>query len=122
MLPAVSASLPAASIVLSDSGLDTQAFGEQVLKNSLLVQAANALDIDPALTHQTDPSLRTWYKKYNTYHKAVAKLSQMKAANTWTLGDVSRTELLNVFAGRSYWHAFFFFELILWSEGALPHD
>ena len=69
------------------------------------MKVANALDIDPALTHQTDSSLRIWYKKYNTYNKAVAKMMQMKAANTWTLEDIGRTELINLFAGQSYWHS-----------------
>src|SRR6266511_6156888 len=29
----------------------------------------------------------------------------MKAANTWTLANVGRTELINLFSGRSFWHS-----------------
>ncbi len=38
LLPATSALLPSTSTASSDSGLDSQTFGEQVLKNPLLVQ------------------------------------------------------------------------------------
>jgi len=105
LLPSASASLPAASTAPSDSGFDTSTFSEHVLKNSLLVQVADALDIDPGLTYRTDPSLRIWYKKYNVYNEAVAKLTQMKATSTWTLADIGHTELINIFGGRSYWHS-----------------
>ena len=105
LVPASSASLPAVSTAPSDSGPDTQNFGEQVLKNPFLVQVASALEIDPALTHRTDASLRIWYKKYNAYNKAVAKLTQMKTTNIWTLKDIGCTELINVFAGQSFWHS-----------------
>jgi len=99
------ASLPAAPSTASGSGLGTQTFGKEVLKSPLLVQFVTALGIDPALTHRTDPSLRIWYKKYNSYNEAVAKLTEMKAANTWTLANVGRTELINLFSGRSFWHS-----------------
>ena len=97
LLPATPALLPSTSTALSDSGLDSQTFGEQVLKKPLLV--ANALGIDSTLTHRTD-SLRVWYKKYKTYNEAVATLTQMKIANTWKLAEIGRTELINIFGGR----------------------
>src|SRR6266498_5044976 len=103
-LYAPSASLSATSTAPSDSGLDSQTFGEQVLKNPLLVRVASALGIDSTLTHRTD-SLRVWYKKYNTYTEAVAKLTQIKTAGVWKLADISRIELINIFGGRSFWHS-----------------
>jgi len=105
LLSSASASLPAVSTASSDSGFDTTTFSEQVLKNSLLLQVSNALDIDPGLTYHTDPSLRIWYKKYNAYNEAVAKLTQIKATSTWTLADIGHTELINIFGGQLYWHS-----------------
>jgi hypothetical protein len=61
--------------------------------------------VDPALTHRNDSSLRMWYNKYNAWNDAVAKLEELKSANQWTLQDIGRTELINLFAGRSYWHS-----------------
>lgn len=104
LLPATPALLPSTSTAPSDSGLDSQTFGEQVLKNPLLVQVANALGIDSTLTHRTD-SLRVWYKKYKAYNEAVATLTQMKIASTWKLAEIGRTELINIFGGRSFWHS-----------------
>ena len=46
-----------------------------------------------------------WYKKYNAWNDAVAKLDEMKSANQWTLPDIGRTELINIFAKRAYWHS-----------------
>jgi hypothetical protein len=66
---------------------------------------ANALEVDPALIHRNDPSLRMWYKKYNALIAAVAKLDELKSANQWTLPDIGQTELINLFAGRAYWHS-----------------
>lgn len=69
------------------------------------MQVANALGINPALTHRTNTSLRVWYKKYTAYHEAVARFIKMKAENEWTLADIGRTEMINIFGGRSYWHS-----------------
>lgn len=89
----------------SESGVDTQTFGEHVSKNPFLTQVAIALKVDPALTHRTDTSLRMWYKRYTAYHNAIATLNQLKAANEWSLADINRTELINLFGGRAYWHS-----------------
>ena len=87
------------------SGGDTQSYGPDVAKNPQLVQIANALELDPALTYRNDSSLRMWYKKYNAWNDLVAKLDRMTSANQWTLPTVSHTELINLFAGRAYWHS-----------------
>ena len=97
--------IPAVSSASSGPGLSTQTLGKEVLKSPLLVQFVTALGVDPALTHRTDPSLRIWYKKYNSYNETVAKLTEMKAADTWTLANVGCTELINLFSGRSFWHS-----------------
>jgi hypothetical protein len=100
----VGASFPAASFP-AVSGDDTQSYSPEVTKNPLLVQIANALELDPALTYRNDSSLRMWYKKYNAWNDLVAKLDRMISANQWTLPAVSHTELINFFAGRAYWHS-----------------
>ena len=100
--PAVSMTSSAAPAV---SHNDTQSFSPDVTRNPQLVLIANALEVDPALTHRNDSSLRMWYKKYNAWNDAVAKLDELKAANQWTLPDIGRTELINLFAGRAYWHS-----------------
>ena len=84
---------------------DTQSYGPEVTKNPQLVLTANALEVDPALTHRNDSSLRMWYKKYNAWNDIVVKLEGLKSANQWTLPDIGRTELINLFAGRAYWHS-----------------
>ena len=66
---------------------------------------ANALEVDPALTHRNDSSLRMWYKKYNAWNDVVAKLDGLKSACQWKLPDIGHTELINLFAGRAYWHS-----------------
>ena len=101
-LPAVSATPSAAP---SDSGQDTQAYGPDVTKNPQLVLVANTLEVDPTLTYRNDPSLRMWYKKYNAWNDAIGKLSALKSAKQWTLPEIGRTELINLFAGRAYWHS-----------------
>src|SRR5688572_2286138 len=86
-LPATTATPSAIpSIAPSDSGLEAL-FSQHVLRNPALVQVANALDIDPALTHRTDSSLQLWYKKYTAFHEAVGELNRMKTSNQWTLPD-----------------------------------
>ena len=84
---------------------DTQSYSPEVTKNPQLVMVANALGVDPALTHRNDSSLRMWYKKYNAWNVVVAKLDEMKSANQWMLPDIGRTELINLFSGRAYWHS-----------------
>jgi hypothetical protein len=84
---------------------DTQSYGSEVTKNPQLVLIVNALEVDPILTHRNDSSLRMWYKKYKAWNDVVAKLDRLKAANQWTLPDIGHTELINIFAGRSYWHS-----------------
>ena len=59
---------------------------------------ANALEVDPALTHRNDSSLRMWYKKYNACNDAVVKLDGLESANQWTLPDIGYTKLINIFA------------------------
>ena len=83
----------------------TQSYSSEVTKNPHLVLIANALEVDPALTHRNDSSLRMWYKKYCAWNEAVAKLDGLKSANQWTLPDISHSELINLFSGRSYWHS-----------------
>ena len=63
------------------------------------------MELDPALTYRSDSTLRMWYKKYNAWNEIFAKLDGLKAANQWTLPDVGCTELINLFAGRAYWHS-----------------
>jgi len=46
-----------------------------------------------------------WYWKYNAWNEAIAKLEGLKSTNQWTLPEVGRTELINLFAGRAYWHS-----------------
>ncbi|KAF8805712.1 hypothetical protein BYT27DRAFT_7103959 [Phlegmacium glaucopus] len=46
-----------------------------------------------------------WYKKYNAWNDAVARLDGLRSANQWTLPDIGRTELINLFSGRAYWHS-----------------
>jgi hypothetical protein len=70
-----------------------------------LVLIANALEVDPALTHRGDTSLRMWYKKYNAWNDVVVRLDGLKSENQWRLPDVGRTELINLFSGRAYWHS-----------------
>ena len=97
------ASFPAVAVVSAIP--DTQSYSSEVTKDPQLVQIANALEVDPALTHRNDSSLRMWYKKYNAWNDVVAKLEQLKLANQWTLPDTGRTELINIFAKRAYWHS-----------------
>jgi len=99
------ASFPAPSAAPSVPGHDTQSYGPDVTKDPRLVQIANALEVDPALTYRTDPSLRMWYKKYNALNDVVAKLDRLKSSGQWTLPDISQTELINLFSGRAYWHS-----------------
>lgn len=94
-----------APVVFSGSGHDIQAYSSDVTKYPHMVLIANALEVDPALTYRSDSSLRMWYKRYNGWNDAVAKLDGLKAAGQWTLPDVSQTELINLFAGRAYWHS-----------------
>ena len=100
--PAISAPLLA---VPSVSGQNSQAYSREVTKNPQLVLVAELLEVDPVLTHRNDPSLRFWYKKYNALNDAVAKMNALKSANEWELADIGRTELINLFAGRAYWHS-----------------
>jgi len=100
--PAVSMTPSAAHSV---SFHDTQSYSPEVTKNPQLVLVANALEVDPDLTQCNDSSLKMWYKKYNAWNDAVAKLDQLRSANQWTLPDIGRTELINLFAGRAYWHS-----------------
>jgi hypothetical protein len=106
---AFGASLPALSMTPSAapsiSHHDNQSYSPEVNKNPQLVLIANALEVDPTLTHRNDSSLRMWYKKYNACNDAAAKLDGLKSANQWTLPDVGHTELINLFAGRAYWHS-----------------
>ena len=74
-------------------------------KNPHLLLIANTLEVSPALTHQNNSSLRIWYKKYNAWNEAVAKLEELKLADKGVLSDVGSTELINLFAGRAYWHS-----------------
>ena len=74
-------------------------------KNPHLLLIATTLEVSPALTHQNDSSLRMWYKKYNAWNEAVAKLEELKLAGKGVLSDVGSTELINIFAGRAYWHS-----------------
>jgi len=46
-----------------------------------------------------------WYKKYNAWYDAIAKLDGLKSSNQWTLPDIGHTELINLFSGRAYWHS-----------------
>ncbi len=101
-LPAISATPSAAPSV---SGQDTQAYSPEVTKNPHLVLVANALEVDPTLTYRNDPSLRMWYKKYNAWNDAIGKLNALKSAKEWTLPEIGITELINLFAGRAYWHS-----------------
>jgi hypothetical protein len=91
--------------LLHHSVSDAHSYGPEVTKNPQLVLIANELEVDPALTHRNDPSLRVWYKKYNALIAAAAKLDELKSANKWTLPDIGQTELINLFAGRAYWHS-----------------
>jgi len=100
--PPISAT-PSAAPSVSDQ--DTQGYGQDVIKNPQLVLVATALEVDPTLTHRNDPSLRMWYKKYNAWNDAIGKLDALKSANQWTLPEIGRTELINLFAGRAYWHS-----------------
>ena len=84
---------------------DAESYGPEVTKNPQLVLVANALEVDSVLTHRNDSSLRMWYKKYNAWNDVVAKLDGLKSANQWTLPDIGRSELINLFAGRAYWHS-----------------
>lgn len=103
------ASFPAVSMTpsaaLSDSGHDTQSYSPEVIKDPRLVQIANALEVDPALTHRTDSSLKMYYKKYNAWNSVVAEMDRLKSANQWTLPDIGYTKLINIFARRAYWHS-----------------
>ena len=103
------ASFPAVSMTpsaaLSDSGHDTQSYSPEVIKDPRLVQIANALEVDPALTHRTDSSLKMYYKKYNAWNSVVAEMDRLKSANQWTLPDISNTELINLFVKRAFWHS-----------------
>ena len=78
---------------------DAQAYSIEVTKNPHLLLIANALEVSPALTHRNDSSLRVWYKKYNAWNDAVAKLDELKSAGKWMLSDTGSTELINLFAG-----------------------
>ena len=93
------------SAASSVSHHDTQSYSPEVTKNPQLVLVANALEVDPALTHRNDSSLRMWYEKYNAWNDVVAKLDGLKSANWWTLPDIGHTELINLFAGQAYWHS-----------------
>jgi len=93
------------SVAPSISGQDTQAYGPDVTKNPQLVLVGTALEVDSTLTYRNDPSLRMWYKKYNAWNDAIEKLNVLKAAKQWTLPEIGRTELINLFAGRAYWHS-----------------
>lgn len=95
----------APSAVPSISHPDTQSFSPEVRKNPNLVLIANTLEVDPALTHRHDSSLRMWYKKYIAWNDAVAKLEELKSSNQWTLPETGQTELINIFSGQSYWHS-----------------
>ena len=97
------ASFPAVTPSATQS--DAHSYSPEVTKNPQLVLVANALEVDPALTHRNDSSLRMWYKKYNALIAAAAKLDELKSANQWTLPDIGQTELINIFAGRAYWHS-----------------
>jgi hypothetical protein len=46
-----------------------------------------------------------WYKKYKAWNDAVAKLDGLRSANQWMLPDIGRSELINLFGGRAYWHS-----------------
>lgn len=93
---------PAAPLFVS---ADSPAYGPDVTKNPQLVLVANALEVNPALTHRNDSSLAMWYKKYNAWNEAIAKLEQLKSANQWSLPGIGRTELINLFSGRAFWHS-----------------
>ena len=101
-VPAVSMTPSVAPSITHD---DTQSYSPEIAKNPHLVLIANALEVDPALTHRSDTSLRMWYKKYKAWNDVVAKLDRLKAANQWTLPDIGHSELINLFSGRSYWHS-----------------
>jgi len=96
----VAASFPAVSVTPSAAlSVSSHDYSPDVTKNPHLVLIPNALEVDPALTHRNDSSLRMWYKKYNAFNDAVAKLDGLRSANQWTLPDIGRSELIGLFAG-----------------------
>ena len=58
-------------------GVSTQTLGPDVAENPLLIQIVNPLEIGYTLTWhgEGEKSLRMWYKKYNTWNEAYAKIS-----------------------------------------------
>ena len=68
-------------------------------KNPQLVLVANALEVDASLTYRNDSSLGMWYKKYNAWNEAIAKLDGLKKAKQWKLPEIGRTEMINIFSG-----------------------
>ena len=104
-MPTSSAHSASPSVAPGVYDLELQSLGPDVVKNVLLVQVVNALEIDPGLTHDNDKSLRMWYKKFNAWNSAYAKLAEMKNADKWTLPSIGKTELINIFGKRGYWHS-----------------
>lgn len=82
-----------------------QVWGEDVADNALWLGAAIALGIDPLLTHKnTNKDLRLWYRKYNAYQDAWAKLQKLRSQGKWP-HKILKTELVNLFGKSAYWNS-----------------
>ena len=64
------------------------------------------MQIDADLTvKNTDKDLRRWYRKWNAYQEAWAKIQKLRGSGQWEF-NVGKTELINLFGKRSMWTSY----------------
>ena len=89
-------------------------------------QLIDRLNIPTHLTGSGDVPLQVAYQKYQAFLVACATLDGMVAQGTWTIKRPSRTELVELFVSKSFYHSHYrrcfskvvdYPEMVAWLEG-----
>jgi len=94
--------------------------------SSFKSQLIGLLNIPVHLAGSGDVPLPVAYQKYKAYLVACSTLDDMVANGTWTMGRPTRTDLIELFVSKSYFHSHYqryfskvadYPEMVAWLEG-----
>jgi len=94
--------------------------------SSFKSQLIGLLNIPVHLAGSGDVPLPVAYQKYKAYLVACSTLDDMVANGTWTIGRPTRTDLIELFVSKSYFHSHYrryfskvagYSEMVAWLEG-----
>lgn len=94
--------------------------------SSFKSQLIGLLNIPVHLTGSGDVTLPVAYQKYKAYLVACSTLDDMVADGTWTIGRPTRTDLVELFVSKSFFHSHYrrhfskvadYSEMVAWLEG-----